>query len=82
MKNNEYWEKRIAEKTWNTYNSTEEKNRKLIELYQDASRKIREELYEIAEQLSKNGTLSRTEMYRQQHLQKLEKKYRKSFMSL
>ena len=72
----------IAEKTWNTYNSTEEKNRRLIELYQDASRKIREELYEIAEQLSKNGTLSRTEMYRQQHLQQLEKKYRKSFMSL
>ena len=61
---------------------TEEKNRKLIELYQDASRKIREELYEIAEQLSKNGTLSRTEMYRQQHLQKLEKKYRKILYEL
>lgn len=82
MKNNEYWEKRIAEKTWDTYNSTEEKNRKLIELYQDASRKIREELYELAEQLSKNGTLSRTEMYRQQHLQKLEKKYRKILYEL
>lgn len=82
MKNNEYWEKRIAEKTWNIYNSTEEKNRRLIELYQDASRKIREELYEIAEQLSKNGMLSRTEMYRQQHLQKLEKKYRKILYEL
>ena len=82
MKNNEYWEKRIAEKTWDTYNSTEEKNRKLIELYQDASRKIRDELYELAEQLSKNGTLSRTEMYRQQHLQKLEKKYRKILYEL
>lgn len=82
MKNNEYWEKRIAEKTWDTYNFTEEKNRKLIELYQDASRKIREELYELAEQLSRNGTLSRTEMYRQQHLQKLEKKYRKILYEL
>lgn len=82
MKNNEYWEKRIAEKTWNIYNSTEENNRRLIELYQDASRKIREELYEIAEQLSKNGTLSRTEMYRQQHLQQLEKKYRKILYEL
>lgn len=82
MKNNEYWEKRIAEKTWDTYNFAEEKNRKLIELYQDASRKIREELYELAEQLSKNGTLSRTEMYRQQHLQKLEKKYRKILSEL
>lgn len=82
MKNNEYWEKRIAEKTWDTYNSTEEKNRKLIELYQDASRKIRDELYELAEQLSKNGTLSRTEMYRRQHLQQLEKKYRKILYEL
>lgn len=82
MKNNEYWEKRIAEKTWDTYNFTEEENRKLIELYQDASRKIREELYELAEQLSRNGTLSRTEMYRQQHLQKLEKKYRKILYEL
>ena len=54
----------------------------MIELYQDASRKIREELYELAEQLSKNGTLSRTEMYRQQHLQKLEKKYRKILYEL
>ncbi|MDO4470527.1 MAG: minor capsid protein [Bacillota bacterium] len=82
MENNEYWEKRIAEKTWETYNSMEEKNRKLLELYHDASRKIREELYEIAEQLSENRTLSRTEMYRQQHLQKLEKKYRKILSEL
>ena len=48
-KNNpEYWEKRIAENTWKTYNSLEERNRELLELYQDASRNIRNELYDLA----------------------------------
>lgn len=73
----DYWEKRIASRIWDTYNSLEEKNIKLIEFYQEASRKIRNELYDLAEQLKSDGTLSRSEMYRQQHLQKLEAKYRR-----
>lgn len=75
-KNAEYWEKRIASNTWKTYNSLEEKNRELLDFYLDASQKIRTELYTLAEQISKDGILSRTEMYQQQRLQKLEKKYR------
>lgn len=71
----EYWEQRIADATWKTYNNLEEKNRDLLEFYQDASRSIRNELYDIAEKYSKDGVLSRSDMYRQNHLQKLEKKF-------
>lgn len=72
-----WFEKRIAEHVWKTYNSIEDKNRALIEFYQQASREIREELYTIAEKIAKDGVISRTEMYRQQRLQKLEKRYLK-----
>lgn len=76
MNSGEYWEGRIAENTWNAYNSLEEKNRELLEFYLKASENIRNELYKIAEQMQEEGVLSRTEMYDQQKLQKLEKKYR------
>ena len=76
MTNSEYWEKRIASQTWKIYNSLEEKNRDLLDFYMKASEKIRTELYIIAEQMERDGILSRTEMYEQQRLQKLEKKYR------
>lgn len=77
MKNNpNYWEKRVADRVWKVYNSLEEKNRDLIEFYHEASRQIRMELYELAEQIGEDGIISRTEMYTQQRLQKLEKRYR------
>lgn len=72
----EYWEHRIASHTWNTYNSLEDKNRALLELYQDASKNIREELYALAEKYSKDGVLSRTDIHKQNRLAKLEKRYR------
>ncbi|MDY2752572.1 MAG: minor capsid protein [Blautia obeum] len=75
-KNSAYWEKRIAENTWKTYNSLEDRNRDLIDFYMKASEKIRTQLYWFAEQMERDGVLSRTEMYDQQRLQKLEKKYR------
>ena len=74
-KSEEYWEKRIAQNVWKVYNSAEEKNRALIDFYQDAAKNIREELYKIAEKYSKNGSLTRTEMYKQQRLEKLEKRF-------
>lgn len=80
--NSEYWEQRIASNTWKTYNSLEEKNRDLLELYQEASRNIRNELYDIAEKYSKDGVLSRTDMYRKNHLKKLEKRFEGIVLSL
>lgn len=75
--NAEYWEERIAQKTWSTYNDLENRNRALLEFYQDASKSIREELYKIAEKYSKDGTLSRSDMYRYDHYDNLDKKFLK-----
>lgn len=71
----EYWEQRIANTTWETYNTIEEKNRRILEFYLDASRQIREELYYIAEKYSRNGTLSLSDMYKRDRLEKLCKRY-------
>lgn len=71
----EYWEKRIAENIWDTYNNAEEKNRILMEFYQDASKRIRDELYGLAEKLSRNGILSLSDTYKYDRLTKLKKRY-------
>lgn len=78
----EYWEKRIASNTWKTYNSLEERNRELLELYQDASRDIRNELYNLAEKHSREGMLGRTDTYNQKHYEKLEKRFEEVIQSL
>lgn len=69
-----YWEKRIAEKTWAQYNSIEERNRKLLEMYQDAARSIADELYTLGQKFSRDGVLSRSEMYKQNRLSGLKSK--------
>lgn len=74
-KNNEYWQERIAQGTWNTYNSLEERNRALLEFYIDASKSVKEELYALAEKYSKDGVLSLSEMHKQNRLTELNKKY-------
>lgn len=74
-KNQEWWEKRIANNIWKEYNNLEYRNRELLSIFQTASKNIRDELYELAEKYSKDGVLSRTDMYRQKHLQELEQKY-------
>lgn len=81
-KSPEYWEERVAANIWKTYNSMEERNRKLLEFYQDASRDIRNELYDIAEKYSKDGVLSRTDMYNQRHYEKLQKRFEDIILSL
>lgn len=77
MSNSEYWEDRIASATWNTYNSLEDRNRALLELYQDASKSIRDELYALGEKHSKDGVLTRSEIYKNDRLTRLNKKYYK-----
>lgn len=74
-KNSEYWEKRIADKTtWRLYNTLEEKNRALLEMYQDATREINSAIYELGEKLSKNGQIKRSELYKYNHLKNLQAK--------
>ncbi len=76
-KNSEYWEKRIASETWKTYNSLEEKNRELLEFYIEASESVKDELYLLAEKLSKDGVLSLSEMHKQNRFTELNKKFEK-----
>ncbi|MGU8328271.1 minor capsid protein [Clostridium perfringens] len=71
MKNSEYWEKRIAEPTWNIYNSLEEKNRALLEMYQEASLSISDELYRVAEKM-KTATPTLSDMYKFNRLNNLQ----------
>ena len=73
--NSEYWEERIGNRVWSTYNSMEDKNRELMEFYEDASKNIREELYRLAEKHSRDGVLSLSDMYKQDRLTKLNKRY-------
>ncbi|MGL4730340.1 MAG: minor capsid protein [Clostridium sp.] len=72
MKNSEYWERRIANTTWETYNSLEEKNRALLEMYQEASLSISDELYRLAEKMQTSiPTLS--DMHKRNRLTALQK---------
>ncbi|MGG7077374.1 minor capsid protein [Clostridium sardiniense] len=70
-KNSEYWEKRIAEPTWSIYNSLEEKNRDLLEMYQEASSSISDELYKLAEKM-KTSTPMLSDMHKFNRLTKLQ----------
>lgn len=72
MKNSKYWEKRIANNTWKTYNSLEEKNRDLLEMYQEASLNISDELYRIAEKM-KTSTPMFSDMHKFNRLTELQK---------
>lgn len=75
QKNSEYWEKRIADKTtWRLYNTLEEKNRALLEMYQDATREINSAIYELGEKLSKDGQIKRSDLYKYNHLKNLQAK--------
>lgn len=67
-RDSEYWEKRIANETWKTYNSLEEKNIDLLQMYEEASKQIKSELLELAEKAETNGSLNRTDQYRFQKL--------------
>lgn len=76
-----YWERRIASRTWEIYNSAEEKNRKLIEMYKDASTAVTNELYRLAEKLQKQG-FTRTDTWRKNQLVKLNKEFLREIKKL
>ena len=73
MKNNSYWEKRLANDLWNTYNDTSKYQKELIEIYKKATDEILEELYRIASKYEEKGVISRSEFYKAEHLKRMEK---------
>lgn len=70
-KNSEYWEQRIAKNTWKIYNSLEQKNKALLEMYQEASTSISDELYRLAEKM-KTATPMLSDMHKFNRLTKLQ----------
>lgn len=71
MENSKYWEKRIAKETWKTYNSLEEKNRAVFDMYKQASEDISNEVYKIGEKL-KTATPSLSDMHKYKRLNQLK----------
>ncbi|MEW8955773.1 minor capsid protein [Clostridium sp.] len=70
MKDSNYWEKRVANKTWNIYNSLEERNKALKEIYQEAYLDIEEDLYKVAKKME-TGTPTLSDMHKYNRLGKL-----------
>lgn len=73
---------RIANGTWKTYNTLEERNRRLLDLYTEASKAVKDELYALAEKYSKDGVLTLSEMHKQNRLTELNGKYEQIAMEL
>lgn len=71
MKNSEYWEKRVANKTWNIYNSLEEKNRNLMNMYKEASLDIEEELFKISKKIG-SSKITLSDMHKYNRLTRLK----------
>ena len=63
-KNNNYWIDRIANETYKIYNSLEEKNRALLEMYQEATLSIQDELFSIAQKINQGKTLTLSDMHK------------------
>lgn len=64
FQNSEYWEERIANETWKTYNNAEEQNLDLLKMYDKTASAIKKELYALAEAAEEQGGLTRTQQYR------------------
>lgn len=73
MKNSEYWEQRVANETWRTYNSLEEKNRDLLKMYQEASLDLQEELYQVTQKINGGQGVSLSDMHKHNRLTNLQK---------
>lgn len=69
---NDYWTKRLANATWNTYNDTNKYHKELIKMYKSATQDIMLELFKIESIYAKNGVISRSEFYRANHLMRME----------
>ena len=72
-KNNNYWIDRIANETYKIYNSLEEKNRALLEMYQEATLSIQDELFSIAQKINQGKTLTLSDMHKYNRLSVLKK---------
>ena len=72
MKSSAYWEKRVANGTWKTYNSLEEKNRALLEMYQESSLNISEELYKVTEKINSGKAITLSDMHKYNRLTGLQ----------
>lgn len=72
-KNKNYWIDRIANNTYKTYNSLEEKNRALLEMYQEATLDIQEELFDIAQKINQGKTLTLSDMHKYNRLSGMQK---------
>ena len=68
MKNSAYWEKRLANVVWDSYNSLEEENMALLDHYNKTMNSIRSELMKLDELKE----LTRSEKYRREHLKSLQ----------
>lgn len=73
MKSREYWIKRVANYTYTTYNSLEEKNIALMDMYDKAAKDISDELYAITEKIAQNGKVTRSDMHKFNRLTGLNK---------
>lgn len=72
MQNSEYWEKRIAEEVWKTYNSLEDRNKELLNMYKKAYEDIQKELYILSQKIG-SAEPTRSEMYKYNRLNNLNK---------
>ena len=81
MKNSKYWEGRVANKTWDIYNSTLEKNKALLEMYQEAYLDLSEELYRVTEKIN-GGKPTLTDMHKLNRLSKLQENFEKIIKEL
>lgn len=73
MKSSEYWEKRIANSTWNKYNSIEEENRALLKMYQEATLDIQNELYAITQKINGGKNVTLSDMHKYNRLTQMQK---------
>ena len=72
MQNSEYWEKRIAEEVWKTYNSLEDRNKELLNMYKKACEDIQKELYILSQKIGSTEP-TRSELYKYNRLNNLNK---------
>lgn len=74
-RNSEYWEKRIAEGTWKEYNTLEERNRDLLDMYREASLNLSDELYKLTEKINGGKGVTISDMYKNNRLNILQKHF-------
>lgn len=68
-----YWADRVANETWERYNSYEEQNKNLLEFYKEAIYDIESELQRLMLKLGDKP--SRSDMYDKNRLKRLKKKF-------